>query len=231
MQWEQLYGEGGNEAPSPSRQTSLFGQDDIPDEGKMETIDDIIAEKSPAHYQYKDKYIMTAVKSGLMIIDQRRAHLRVLYEEYLEKMDKHRWETQNVLFPEILQFSKADALVVERMKDELAGIGFSISSLGGNSFSVNGVPAGIEGVDTSELLKNIIDAAAQMTVSAKNEINSLLALTMARSAAISQGQPLSNMEMENLVNRLFACSNVNVTPDGKPILCILRQTEIEQMLG
>jgi len=86
-------------------------------------------------------------------------------------------------------------------------------------------------VDTSELLKNIIDAAAQMTVSAKSEINSLLALTMARSAAISQGQPLSNMEMENLVNRLFACSNVNVTPDGKPILCILRQTEIEQMLG
>ena len=174
---------------------------------------------------------MTAVKSGLMIIDQHRAHLRVLYEEYLDKMKQHRWETQKVLFPELLQFSQAEAVTMENILDELSTMGFSVTPLGGGSFSVNGIPAGIEGVDTGTLLRNMVQTAIQMTESAKNEVNASLALTMARNTAIHAGQTLSNVEMENLVNRLFACSNVNMTPDGKNILTIIKQTEIEQMLG
>ena len=77
----------------------------------------------------------------------------------------------------------------------------------------------------------MVQTAIQMTESAKNEVNASLALTMARNTAIHAGQTLSNVEMENLVNRLFACSNVNMTPDGKNILTIIKQTEIEQMLG
>ena len=171
------------------------------------------------------------MKSGLMIIDQHRAHLRVLYEEYLDKMKQHRWETQKVLFPELLQFSQAEAVTMENILDELSTMGFSVTPLGGGSFSVNGIPAGIEGVDTGTLLRNMVQTAIQMTESAKNEVNASLALTMARNTAIHAGQTLSNVEMENLVNRLFACSNVNMTPDGKNILTIIKQTEIEQMLG
>ncbi len=233
--WQQLY-DGmeridGVDTPSfqPSQQ-SLFGQmDPLPQDANNAEI--IHEEKSPMHYQYKERYIITAVKSGLMIIDQHRAHLRVLYEEYLEKMQHHRWETQKVLFPELLQFSQAEAVALESINDELAAMGFSISALGGGSFSVNGIPAGVEGMDTGALLRDMVQTAIQMTESARNEINASLALTMARNTAISAGQVLQNVEMENLVNRLFACSNVNVTPDGKNILYILKQTEIEQILG
>ena len=230
-QWQELY-DGIETGKSTNKQPSLFGQDE---DTSLETPKTIVGgfaeEKNPNHYQYKDRYIVTAVKSGLMIIDQHRAHLRVLYEEYLEKMQQHRWETQKVLFPELLQFSQAEAVAMENILDELSAMGFSVSPLGGGAFSVNGIPAGIEGVDTNALLRNMVQTAIQMTESAKSEVNASLALTMARNTAIRAGQTLSNIEMESLVNRLFACSNVNMTPDGKNILTILKQTEIEQMLG
>lgn len=230
-QWQELY-DGIETGKSTNKQPSLFGQDEGTSlETPKTTVGGFAEEKNPNHYQYKDRYIVTAVKSGLMIIDQHRAHLRVLYEEYLEKMQQHRWETQKVLFPELLQFSQAEAVAMENILDELSAMGFSVSPLGGGAFSVNGIPAGIEGVDTNALLRNMVQTAIQMTESAKSEVNASLALTMARNTAIRAGQTLSNIEMESLVNRLFACSNVNMTPDGKNILTILKQTEIEQMLG
>ena len=230
-QWQQLY-DGIETEKTTHTSPSLFTQQEGMTPDAQQTLAGGIGEeKSPNHYQYKDRYIVTAVKSGLMIIDQHRAHLRVLYEEYLEKMQQHRWETQKVLFPELLQFSQAEAVAMENILDELSSMGFSVTPLGGGSFSVNGIPAGIEGVDTGTLLRNMVQTAVQMTESAKNEVNASLALTMARNTAIRAGQTLSNVEMENLVNRLFACSNVNLTPDGKNILTIIKQTEIEQMLG
>ena len=174
---------------------------------------------------------MTAVKSGLMIIDQHRAHVRVLFEEYLDKMAQHRWMTQKMLFPEILRLSPTDAAVMRQMIDELSAVGFSVSDLGGDSFSVNGVPADIEGLDAASMLNSIVTAARERVGQAKDELGQSMALSMARGAAIPYGQVLSNDEMENLVNRLFSCSNVNMTPDGKPILCILQQEEIEHLLG
>ena len=230
-QWQQLY-DGIETGKTTQASPSLFAQQEgMTPDAQQTMAGGVGEEKSPNHYQYKDRYIVTAVKSGLMIIDQHRAHLRVLYEEYLDKMKQHRWETQKVLFPELLQFSQAEAVTMENILDELSTMGFSVTPLGGGSFSVNGIPAGIEGVDTGTLLRNMVQTAIQMTESAKNEVNASLALTMARNTAIHAGQTLSNVEMENLVNRLFACSNVNMTPDGKNILTIIKQTEIEQMLG
>ena len=229
-QWQQLY-DGIETDKATNTQPSLFTQQEGETLDTPQTSGGIAEEKAPNHYQYKERYIVTAVKSGLMIIDQHRAHLRVLYEEYLEKMQHHRWETQKVLFPELLQFSQKEAVAMESILDELSAMGFSLTQLGGGSFSINGIPAGIEGIDTGALLRNMVQTAIQMTESAKSEVNMSLALTMARNTAIHAGQTLSNVEMENLVNRLFACSNVNLTPDGKNILVIIKQTEIEQMLG
>ena len=220
--WEELYA-----AATTQQQThNLFDESQ-----EVETAADIIAEKSPSHYQYKGRFVMTAVKSGLMIIDQHRAHVRVLFEEYLDKMAQHRWMTQKLLFPEMLRLSPADADVMRQMTDELALVGFSISDLGGDSFSVNGIPADIEGLDATAMLNSIIAAAREKVGNAKDDLEHAMALSMARGAAIPYGQVLSNEEMENLVNRLFSCSNVNMTPDGKPILCILQQEEIEHLLG
>ena len=174
---------------------------------------------------------MTAVKSGLMIIDQHRAHLRVLFEEYLQKMRQHRWHSQSVLFPDIIRLAPTETAVMQQMAGQLEEIGFAVSDLGGGSFSINGVPAGLDDLDPKNLLAELIQTAREKTGKPKDDMEQALALGMARSAAIPYGQVLSNEEMENLVNRLFACSNVNMTPDGKSVICILKQEEIEHLMG
>lgn len=221
--WEELYQKSEVEV---SQERTLFDEQE-----NMGAAADIIAEKSPVHYQYKGMFVMTAVKSGLMIIDQHRAHLRVLYEEYLEKMKLHRWVSQSILFPEIVTFPPTEADVVGQLIPELSEVGFSISDLGGGSFSIDGVPADIETMDATAMLREIVVAAKEKVGRPREEIDAAVALTMARRTAIPQGQVLSNEEMENLVNRLFGCSNVNMSPEGKPILCILQQEEIEHLLG
>ncbi len=191
----------------------------------------LIEDKSPVHYQYKATYIMTAVKSGLMIIDQYRADVRILYDRYLEQLHTHTGKSQQVLFPEIVRFAPSDAVVLEKLLPELEAIGFNLSDFGQYAYAVNGIPAGIEGIDFVALLHNIVSDATENVGGAFDEIGHFVALSMARSAAIPHGQVLSNEEMESVINQLFACSNVNYTPDGKAILCILPQRDIEQLLG
>lgn len=174
---------------------------------------------------------MTAVKSGLMIIDQHRAHLRVLYEEYKEKMTQRKWCTQHLLFPETMECSPAEALVLKGMIGQLSDVGFVVKDSEDGHFLIEGIPAGVEEVAPVQLLRTIIASAQTMSGELQADLGDPLALSMARAAAIPVGQVLTNAEMENLVNKLFGCSNVNMTPDGKTILCILKQEEIERMLG
>jgi DNA mismatch repair protein MutL len=174
---------------------------------------------------------MTAVKSGLMIIDQHRADIRILYEKYMEQHRTMTSGTQKMLFPETIQFPASDAVVFTSILPMLSELGFDLSDLGGNTFAINGIPAGIEGIDPVMLLRRMVSDALEKGRGVTDEINSTVALSLARSAAIPYGQILSNEEMENLVNELFACSNVNYTPDGKAILCILPQSDIEHLLG
>ena len=222
-QWEDLY-QGARH--DEGQQTRLFDDND-----DMGSPAEIIAEKSPSHYQYKGRLIMTAVKSGLMLIDQHRAHLRILFEEYLEKMHNHKWHSQGMLFPEIIKLSLADGEVMRQILPELSELGFSLTDLGGGSFSVDGIPAGIEGLDATTMLPHLLEIAKENTGRPKDEVDTAFALALAKASAIPQGQVLGNEEMESLVNRLFTCSNVNLTPDGSPILCILPQEEIDRLMG
>jgi len=191
----------------------------------------IISDKSPAHYQYKGRYIMTAVKSGLMIIDQHRADIRIRYDRYMAQREKSTPKTQRVLFPEMIEFSPSDNVAMQRSLPELSALGFEISDLGGGSYAISGVPADLDGMNPVMLVRNIVaDAAASLQLSSQS-LHEAMALSMARQAAIPQGQVLSNEEMERVVNELFACSNVNYTPDGHAIIAILPQKDIEQLLG
>lgn len=226
-QWEQLY-EGLNERHDSGQETEIFESES---EFEVDSPGSILEEKSPAHYQYKGKYVMTAVKSGLMIIDQHRAHVRVLYERYLEQLQQRTSSSQKVLFPEVLQFSVSDKVTLEKVLPEMSNFGFELDDLGGGSYAVNAIPGGLEGLNPLQLVRDMVESAKEKGVSAIDEIRQSLALTLARHASIPQGQVLSNAEMEALVNDLFACSNVNYTPDGKNILCILKQQEIERLLG
>lgn len=226
-QWEQLY-EGLNNQDSMEREADIFESES---ETEINTSQSILAEKSPAHYQYKGKYVMTAVKSGLMIIDQHRAHVRVLYERYLEQIQQQTSHSQKVLFPEVLQFPVSDEVILEKLLPEMSKMGFELDNLGGGSYAVNAIPTGLDGVNPLHLVQDMVFSAKEKGVKALDEVHQSLALTLARNAAIPQGQVLSNEEMEALVNDLFACSNVNYTPDGKNVLCILKQQEIEHLLG
>lgn len=112
----------------------------------------------------------------------------------------------------------------------MEAIGFELSNMGGGSYAINGVPTGIEGLNISKLVSDMVASTLEGENSLKEEIDKALALSLAQNAAIPHGQVLSNEEMENIVNQLFACTNVNYTPNGKPILTILKQSDIERML-
>lgn len=237
--WESLY--AGLETNTETPQTELFGQEDTlsgnVDNGEtiissVATAPDataMIEDKSPTHYQYKGSYIMTAVKSGLMIINQHRAHVRILYEAYLRQLSEHKVHSQKVLFPEMVQFSVSDSVILEHILPEMTEMGFQLDNLGGGSYAVNGVPAGIEGLNAVTLITDMVAAAIESGTHVKEEIDHVLALSLARNAAIPQGQVLSNSEMESIVNELFACSNVNYTPSGTPIIAIMQQHDIEHL--
>ena len=220
--WEELY---ENLQPEPAQdEGDIFSS-------SMVTNDNIIEEKSPVHYQYKGKYIMTAVKSGLMIIDQYRAHVRILYEKYLRQLEQKKGDPQKVLFPEVIQLAADEAVVLETVINEMGDMGFELNTLGGNSFAVNAIPSGLEGLNVERLIHDMLATAKEKGAGVKESVNHKLALSLARHAAVPQGQVLSNQEMESIVNELFACENVNYTPDGKNVLCILKQQEIEHLLG
>lgn len=190
-----------------------------------------LEEKSPTHYQYKGRYIMTSVKSGLMIIDQYRAHTRVLYEGYIEQMQKRRPSSQKPLFPDTIHFSASDKVVVEAVMPELQNIGFELTPNEEGDYTITAVPSGLDGLDYVALVQDLVASAREKTTSAIDDINHSIALELARNAAVTYGQVLTNAEMENIVNSLFACSNFSYTPDGKKILTMLRQTDLEQLFG
>jgi DNA mismatch repair protein MutL len=228
--WDNLYKDLKNQS---SHETELFASKMTQPSSDVEASskEDVIAEKSPAHYQYKGCYIMTAVKSGLMIVDQHRAHVRILYDKYLEQMKEREVSSQKVLFPETIHLSATEDLTLNKIKPEMIKLGFEITALGGGSYAINAIPAGIEGLNVIELVHDIIVSAQEKTGNLDDGTNIALALTLARNAAIPLGQVLNNEEMENIFNSLFASSNPNYTPDGKNILCILKQSEIEHLLG
>ena len=230
--WERLY--EGLPTQSAQQEQSLF---DAPQGNPLPIFDDTpvsdqpveLTDVSPLHYQYKGRYIMTAVKSGLMIIDQHRADVRVRYERYMQQLEDAPSSSQRMLFPEVIEMAPSEAVLMEDMLPALAAVGFELTPLGPTSYAVNGVPAGIEGLNASQLLRDIL--ASSVPVSHESvSVNHQVALGLARHAAIPYGQQLSNEEMDVVVNNLFACDNVNYTPDGKAVLCILPQADIEHLL-
>lgn len=184
---------------------------------------------SSFHYQFKGQYIVTSVKSGLMIIDQHRAHTRVLYNRYMEQIERQRGNSQGMLFPEMLHFTSAESVVLDSIWDDLQAVGFELSNLGGGSYSINGIPSGTEGLNHAELIHNMVCAAIEKGSDVKDEIRSGVALSLAKSAAIVPGQVLSDTEMNELIESLFACSTPNYTPDGKKTLAVVTMDEINKL--
>ena len=207
------------EQPQEEQNPTLYGQ--------ME--ESASTEKSAQHYQYKGHYIMTSVKSGLMVIDQHRAHVRILYDRYLSQIASRQGASQGMLFPDIVQFSASEIPVLQSIMDDLSYLGFELTDLGGGSYAINGVPAGIEGLQPIELVQNMVHTAIEKGCKVKEEVQSMLALSLAKAAAIVQGQVLSNEEMNHLVDELLTSTSPNYTPDGKPALVVIQEDELEKL--
>ena len=239
VEWEDLY--GGLEKASKMNRPVINEPEAEPDyfspaEPEAPAVvpstlyaNEPIVEKGNLHLQFKGRFILTSVKSGLMLIDQHRAHIRVLFDRYMMQIRQKQGMSQGVLFPEILQLPVSEAAVLQSIMDDLSAVGFELSDLGGGSYAINGIPAGIEGLNPVELVRSMLHTAMEKGNDVKEEVQSILALTLSRAAAIVYGQVLSNEEMVNLVDNLFACVAPNYTPDGKVVLSTIKEEEIEKL--
>ena len=179
-------------------------------------------------FSFKGKYLISNLKSGLLVVDQRRAHIRILYDGYMQQINQKRGVSQGLLFPEIISFTPREATVLPFLLGDLAYIGFDLSDLGNNAYSINGIPAGLENTNIIETLQDMTDKVLETGCEVKEEISEALALTLAKKTAISYGKFLSEEEAGSLIACLFASSGPNYTPDGKCILSILSEDEIEK---
>ena len=190
--------------------------------------DTLFPEVSSLCYQYKGRYIITSLKSGLLIIDQHRAHVRVLFDQYLTNIRNQQGVSQQLLFPEIVTFTPAEATLVPSLLEDLRYIGFDLSNLGNNSYAINGLPSGVENLDPVALVKDAVSRAIDTGCQVHEEICDALALSLAKAVAIRPGQSLSSEEMDNLIASLFSSSSSSYTPDGKVILSKLTDDELDK---
>jgi len=181
------------------------------------------------YLQLKGRYILSPAKSGLMIIDQHRAHVRILFERYIKRVGAGNMASQTILFPEVLHLSAAQDVTLQGLLPEMEAMGFALSRLSGNDWSVNAIPSGLDGVDASVMIHQIIDSVENGGVSIKKRLLDHLALTVARSAAIPVGRTLMQEEMEMLVADLLRLPEPNYTPDGKTIINVIPMDQINKM--
>ena len=233
--WSQLYQGFESDRDAVRKDLEMMGevldteQDELAEPVKMAVGGEaLFAETATPCYQYKGRYIITALKSGLALIDQHRAHVRILFDQYLNNIRQQKGASQQVLFPEIIEFTAAEAAVLPVLLEDMRFIGFDLSNLGNNSYAINGLPAGLENVDQIVLIKDIVSRAIETGCEVHEEICESIALALAKAAAIRPGKVMSADEMDHLIATLFSCPDSNLTPDGKTIVSMLTDEELEK---
>ncbi len=235
--WEQLYAGFESQRGSSAASSSDITPDVMPLAGNDTNpaptlIDDTPADDTPTVMRFKNQYIMLPTKSGLLIIDQHRAHIKVLYERYLALVNSGHSVSQSLLFPESVTLTAAQNVAVEASAEQIAKCGFDMSYLGACSWAINGVPpmvANSEAVETvMKIVENITDLGEE---AASDVVNSKIALTMAQSTAIRAGQQITDTEAETLVNDLLQLPAPNFTPDGQVVLAVVPTADIQRLFS
>lgn len=173
---------------------------------------------------------MTSVHSGLMVIDQHRAHVRILYERFLKNLSERKCAGERLIFPETVKLTPVESSALAASAGEIIAAGFDISDLGDGSFAINALPAGTETLNATELLKDVL-AETDGKTGIKEKIDKHIALVLARHAAISVGSELGDKEMGGMIDELFATSSPKYTPDGKLVVAIIPQEKIEGLFS
>lgn len=216
--WEKLY-----EGLSHSKQFEAIPKEKMP---APLLIEGFSAER--AICQLKGKYILTPVKSGLMIIDRRRAQQRILYERFLQSLTYPSQETQQEIFPQTVTLSPVDYALLESVLDDLMQTGYDIRPFGNNTVVVNGQPASLPAMDASQLLEELLYTLHENAADLKTQRHEKLALSLAKATAGTSDESLNMFEAQALVDNLFACKEPALSPENKPTLQIITIEEIDK---
>ena len=160
-------------------------------------------------YQLPNRYILTHIKTGFMVIDQQGAHERILYERILEGFEKHKSATQQELFPKTIELNTPDFELVKELQSEILAMGFDISEFGKNTFVIHGVPADTSSYDSVKLLEGLLENYKQNLLELKSDKRENLARSMARNTAIKSGKSLTQEEMQNIIDEFDEIFNAN----------------------
>ncbi|MDO9633459.1 MAG: DNA mismatch repair endonuclease MutL [Paludibacter sp.] len=224
MEWEELYRGFEKQPDSGASMSTKHDQSSEIFQSKLNGD----YEGSGLYFQLKNKYIITSVKSGMMMIDQRRAHIRILFDQFMKEIQEKRGFSQQLLFPEVFQLMPDDYLFFEQIKSELRYLGFEFEAEKAYQYQIKGVPTQLKSsADVGSLLHDMVERVKNATGEAVEAMQEQIALSLAENAAISPGQSLNNEEMSQIVDQLFACPSHNYTPDGKSVMMILTQEEIQ----
>lgn len=233
--WESLYDVQNQNEP---QEQDMFATEFVESsdlfaayEAEMAAATDVFADRSTTHMQYKGGYILTSVPKGLLVTHQTRAHERILYDRYMTHLNDQAHTSQALLFPENIQFSLAERMVLPSILPELEALGFQLTSLDDGSYDINAVPGDIEVGNVTKLVSEMVALAAENTSSIRETLFASLALTLSRNTAIPQGQVLSNAEMEQLLVDLQQCNTSKYSPSGKPVYMVIEHDEIIKRLG
>ncbi|MCX6230495.1 MAG: DNA mismatch repair endonuclease MutL [Bacteroidetes bacterium] len=211
--WERLFDD-------KKADTAMYTPKAEPEQAKLHNEMETSAEPvvNYAFFQLQHRYIITSIKSGLVIIDQQAAHERILYEDFVECIEQHNGVSQQQLFPQTIVFTPSDGELIKEMKTELLSLGFDINDSGSNTFIVNGIPANMADEDIKGIIEGMLENFRMNLLSLKVDKKINLALSMARNMAIKPGKPLMQEEMQHLIDRLFACKMPYQSPSGKKVL-------------
>ena len=196
-------------------------------ENRQEALFEPAVSSSSAHFQFKGKYILTPVKSGLMIIDQKRAHERVLFEQFQRQMTSRSCASQQCLFPETVELSPAEMSLWSELKDDIAALGFDVTASGGCIINIVGVPCETGDKNPAIALRKLLENFNSSETDVFENRCERLAAMMAQQSAIAYNQPLTAEEMAHLLEKLFVCNAPNFSPTGKKVMHILKMEDIE----
>lgn len=219
--WEKLY--SGLEKNDEGRDWRGFSTDH-----DRQTIEKNQGIPEQVFFQVKKKYILCTVKSGLMVIDQKRAHERILYENYLHSLKNELGNAQKELFPQTIEIEPSDWVLIEKMLDDLNQLGFDIRKLGNNSLIVNGLPSYVGSDDPQEIIEIFLEDYKSTEKDIETGVKEKIARSMARASAIPYGKQLSIEEMRELIDSLFATKSPNYSPTGKTVIYLMPLEELEK---
>lgn len=178
--------------------------------------------------QLKQKYILTPVKSGLMVIDQKRAHQRILFEKFMEVLKSESIATQQQLFPQTIELNPADSALLKSILEDLHSLGFDIREFGKDTFIINGTPGVLDVASPELIIEKLLEEYKNSPVDARKKAKEQIAMSLAKASAIDYGIELKQVEIDQLIDDLFACATPNFSPDGKKVLTIIPTDDIEK---